>query len=204
MSASIRTEFLALQELLAGRYSIERELGRGGMGIVLLARDVALDRPVAIKLLPPHLATQPAERDRFLQEARTAAGLAHPNIVPIHLVEARGELVFFVMGFVEDRKSTRLNSSHITISYAAFCLKKKIRRSCSTCATISSSASPAGAERPKPESSAWPPPTTRAFPSPPWPALRIATCPTKRPAAPSPNARTGQADRPRWSACLRS
>src|SRR5437667_340120 len=101
MTASISTEFLALQELLAGRYSIERELGRGGMGIVLLARDVALDRPVAIKLLPPHLATRPDERERFLQEARTAAGLAHPNIVPIHLVEARGELVFFVMGFVD-------------------------------------------------------------------------------------------------------
>ena len=101
MTASISAEFLALQELLAGRYSIERELGRGGMGIVLLARDVALDRPVAIKLLPPHLATRPDERERFLQEARTAAGLAHPNIVPIHLVEARGELVFFVMGFVD-------------------------------------------------------------------------------------------------------
>src|SRR3979490_738269 len=101
MTASIGTEFLALQELLAGRYSIERELGRGGMGIVLLARDVALDRPVAIKLLPPHLASLPDERERFLQEARTAAGLSHPNIVPIHLVEARGELVFFVMGFVD-------------------------------------------------------------------------------------------------------
>src|SRR6266550_4561414 len=101
MTASISPEFLALQELLAGRYSIERELGRGGMGIVLLARDVALDRPVAIKLLPPHLATRPDERERFLQEARTAAGLAHPNIVPIHLVEARGDLVFFVMGFVD-------------------------------------------------------------------------------------------------------
>src|SRR3989475_193973 len=101
MTASISAEFLALQELLAGRYSIERELGRGGIGIVLLARDVALDRPVAIKLLPPHLATRPDERDRFLQEARTAAGLAHPNIVPIHLVEARGDLVFFVMGFVD-------------------------------------------------------------------------------------------------------
>ncbi len=101
MTASISAEFLALQELLAGRYSIERELGRGGMGIVLLARDVALDRPVAIKLLPPHLATHPDERDRFLQEARTAAGLAHPNIVPIHLVEAHGDLVFFVMGFVD-------------------------------------------------------------------------------------------------------
>src|SRR6266481_1856624 len=101
MTTSISPEFLALQELLAGRYSIERELGRGGMGIVLLARDVALDRPVAIKLLPPHLATRPDERDRFLQEARTAAGLAHPNIVPIHLVEAHGDLVFFVMGFVD-------------------------------------------------------------------------------------------------------
>src|SRR2546427_10350536 len=101
MTGSITAEFLALQELLAGRYSIERELGRGGMGIVLLARDVALDRPVAIKLLPPHLATRPDERERFLQEARTAAGLAHPNIVPIHLVEARGELVLFVMGFVD-------------------------------------------------------------------------------------------------------
>jgi len=101
MTAPISAEFLALQELLAGRYSIERELGRGGMGIVLLARDVALDRPVAIKLLPPHLATRPDERDRFVQEARTAAGLAHPNIVPIHLVEAHGDLVFFVMGFVD-------------------------------------------------------------------------------------------------------
>ena len=101
MTAPISAEFLALQELLAGRYSIERELGRGGMGIVLLARDVALDRPVAIKLLPPHLAARPDERDRFLQEARIAAGLAHPNIVPIHLVEAHGDLVFFVMGFVD-------------------------------------------------------------------------------------------------------
>src|SRR5437879_3680558 len=101
MSASIRTEFLALQDLLAGCYSIQRGLARGGIGIVLLARDVALDRPVAIKLLPPHPATPPAERDRFLHEARTAAGLMHPNIVPIHLVEARGELLFFVMGFVD-------------------------------------------------------------------------------------------------------
>src|SRR5437588_2175322 len=101
MTASMSAEFLALQELLAGRYSIERELGRGGMGIVLLARDVALDRPVAIKLLPPYLASRPDERERFLQEARTAAGLSHPNIVPIHLVEAHGDLVFFVMGFVD-------------------------------------------------------------------------------------------------------
>ncbi|HET9709815.1 MAG TPA: serine/threonine-protein kinase [Gemmatimonadales bacterium] len=101
MTTPIAPELLALQDVLAGRYSIERELGRGGMGLVLLARDVALDRPVAIKLLPPTLAAQAEAREQFLQEARTAAGLSHPNIVPIHLVEAHGDLVFFVMGYVD-------------------------------------------------------------------------------------------------------
>ncbi len=85
---------------MAGRYALERELGRGGMGIVFLARDLALDRLVAIKLLPPTLAADPARRARFLLEARTAARLSHPNIVPIHAVEEAGGLVFFVMGYV--------------------------------------------------------------------------------------------------------
>ena len=52
-------EFLTLQTALAGRYSLERELGRGGMGIVFLAREVALDRMVALKLLPPEMAARP-------------------------------------------------------------------------------------------------------------------------------------------------
>ena len=93
--------FLALQSALAGRYALERLLGRGGMGIVYLARDLSLDRPVAIKLLPPALAEVPALRERFLREARTAARLSHPHIVPIHAVEEHGELVLFVMGYVE-------------------------------------------------------------------------------------------------------
>ncbi len=101
MAESPGPEFLAFQAALAGRYSLERELGRGGMGMVFLARDVALDRPVAIKLLPPAQASVADLRERFLHEARTAAKLSHPNIVPIFAVEEVGAFVFFVMAFVE-------------------------------------------------------------------------------------------------------
>src|SRR5215207_10924755 len=110
-------EFLELQTALAGEYSLQRELGRGGMGIVYLARDVQLDRDVAIKVLPSHLARTAESRERFLREARTAAGLSHPHIVPIHRVgevtspaasdapasgrDAGGRFVFFVMSYVE-------------------------------------------------------------------------------------------------------
>ena len=97
----VAPEFIALQRALAGRYSLERELGRGGMGIVFLARDVALDRPVAIKLLPPAMAAQPALRERFLREAQLAAKLSHPNIIPIFAVDQVGDFVFFVMAYVE-------------------------------------------------------------------------------------------------------
>src|SRR5262245_59933065 len=114
-------EFLQLQEALAGRFSLERELGRGGMAVVFLARDVALDRAVAIKLLPEALAEQDDLRDRFLREARTAAKLSHPNIVPIHLVETSGSLVYFVMTYVDGetlgqrvRRAGALPPSHVT------------------------------------------------------------------------------------------
>ena len=93
-------EFIALQTALAGEYSLQRELGRGGMGVVYLAREVQLDRDVAIKVLPAHLAVQRASRDRFLREARTAAGLSHPHIVPIHRVGETAGFVFFVMAYV--------------------------------------------------------------------------------------------------------
>jgi serine/threonine-protein kinase len=97
----VRDELLALQSAVAGRYSIEREIGRGGMGRVYLARDVALDRPVAMKVLPPEHASHGEVRDRFLLEARIAARLSHPNIVPIFAVEEAGDYVFFVMAYVE-------------------------------------------------------------------------------------------------------
>ena len=101
MPSDHEAEFISLQEVLAGRYSLQRELGRGGMGIVYLAHEVALDRPVALKLLPPHLAAMPPLRERFLREARTAARLSQPNIVPIHTVDEVGTFVFFTMAYVQ-------------------------------------------------------------------------------------------------------
>jgi len=93
-------ELLSLQESLAGRFAVERLLGRGGMGAVYLARDLTLDRPVAVKLLAPALAGLAPFRERFLREARAAARLSHPHIVPIHAVEDHGAVVCIIMGFV--------------------------------------------------------------------------------------------------------
>jgi len=95
------SDFSALASALAGQYAVEREIGRGGMGIVYLARDLKLDRPVAIKTLPAHLAGSPDVRERFLREARTAAHLTHPSIVPIHRADEIDGQVFFVMGYVD-------------------------------------------------------------------------------------------------------
>ena len=90
-----------LKEALGDAYTIEGEIGRGGMGVVYRARDERLQRRVAIKVLPPELAYQKDIRERFTREAQTAARLSHPNIVPIHGVGEGAGLVYFVMGYVE-------------------------------------------------------------------------------------------------------
>ncbi len=94
-------QFFALQEALAGKYSLDGELGRGGMGVVYLAQEVQLDRPVALKVLPQEFARNDELRERFLREARTAARLSHPNIVPIFAVDEVGEFVYFAMAYVD-------------------------------------------------------------------------------------------------------
>jgi eukaryotic-like serine/threonine-protein kinase len=86
---------------LSDRYTVERELGRGGMGAVYLARDLKLDRLVALKVLPAAFAADPALRERFLRETRTAASFSHPNIVPVHAVEERAHVIAYAMGYVE-------------------------------------------------------------------------------------------------------
>jgi serine/threonine-protein kinase len=105
---TIPIDGLALAQALDGQYEVLREVGRGGMGIVFLARDLKLERLVAIKTLPPTLAADEVIRARFLREARTAAALSHPNIVPIHRADDIGGTVFFVMGFVDGPSMAQL------------------------------------------------------------------------------------------------
>lgn len=95
------TDLDTLRRKLGHRYHLERELGRGGMGTVYLARELELDRLVALKVLPSDVAADPALRDRFLRESRTAASFSHPNIVPVYAVEEQEDVLAFAMGYVE-------------------------------------------------------------------------------------------------------
>ncbi len=91
-----------LSHALGSSFTLEGEIGRGGMGVVYRARDERLKRGVAVKVLPPELAFREEIRMRFLREAETAARLSHPHIVPIHSVgEGPEGLVYFVMAYVD-------------------------------------------------------------------------------------------------------
>src|SRR2546429_2922055 len=89
-----------VQAALAGRYTIERELGRGGMATVYLAQDRKHHRPVAIKVLKPELAAALGP-ERFLREIDTAARLTHPHILPLHDSGEAAGLLYYVMPYVE-------------------------------------------------------------------------------------------------------
>ena len=82
MTSPSREPLQALQAALAGRYSLERELGRGGMATVYLARDLRHDRPVALKVLRPELADSLGP-ERFQREIQLAARLQHPHILTV-------------------------------------------------------------------------------------------------------------------------
>jgi serine/threonine protein kinase len=87
--------------LLGGRYEILHRIGSGGMAYVLRARDINLQREVAIKVMRTNLVEKPGFKERFLQEARSAANLSHPNIVTIHDFGQDGSRLFIVMEYVE-------------------------------------------------------------------------------------------------------
>jgi len=89
-----------LQAILDGSYEIEREIGRGGMATVYLARDIKHDRRVALKLLDPDLGAV-LGIERFLAEIKVTANLQHPNLLPLFDSGAAGGLLYYVMPFVE-------------------------------------------------------------------------------------------------------
>src|SRR3989449_5427356 len=92
--------FERLRAALADRYTIERELGHGGMATVYLARDAKHDRYVALKVLHPELAAS-VGADRFLREIRVAAGLTHPHILPLYDSDQAREFLYYAMPYVE-------------------------------------------------------------------------------------------------------
>src|SRR4051794_25660818 len=87
--------------ILGGRYEVHRRLARGGMAEVFLARDQALDRPVAVKILFPEFAADPAFVERFRREAQAAANLSHPNIVGVYDWGSESGTYYIVMEYVE-------------------------------------------------------------------------------------------------------
>jgi predicted Ser/Thr protein kinase len=86
-----------------GAYRIERIIGRGGMGVVYLAHDTRLHRPVALKSLPPHLFADPRMHARLRQEARAAAALSHPAIATVYALEEIGHHLFIASEYLEGR-----------------------------------------------------------------------------------------------------
>src|SRR6266487_3816856 len=102
--------------MVAGRYALYDKIATGGMATVHLGRllgPIGFSRTVAIKRMLPQFVSDLGFVSMFVDEARLASRIRHPNVVPTLDVVA------------QDRKSTRLNSSHPSISYAVFCLKKK-------------------------------------------------------------------------------
>src|SRR5688572_22946687 len=84
-------------------YRIESKLGEGGMGVVYKAQDIHLDRSVAIKVLPPEAVANPQRKRRFVQEAKAASALNHPNILHVYDIDSAEGVDFIAMEFVEGK-----------------------------------------------------------------------------------------------------
>src|SRR5436309_10537228 len=95
--------FRRVRMVLEGEFDVERELARGGMGVIFKATEVALRRPVALKVLPPELGLSVRTAERFKREARMVADLDHPNIIPVYRVGQLGGVFFIAMKFIEGR-----------------------------------------------------------------------------------------------------
>jgi len=95
--------FRRVRMVLEGEFDVERELARGGMGVIFKATEVGLRRSVALKVLPPELGLNVRSAERFKREARMVAELDHPNIIPVYRVGQLGGIFFIAMKFIEGR-----------------------------------------------------------------------------------------------------
>ena len=102
----------SVRRALAAEYDVERELGRGGMAVVFKARDKELDRTVALKVLPLELTPVATVAERFKREARLAASLDHPHIIPVYRVGQAGGVLYMAMKFIDGRPLDSLVASH--------------------------------------------------------------------------------------------
>ena len=90
-----------LQEALGDTYKVDRPLGAGGFAVVFLVRDLSLKRSLAIKVLSPDLITSKTVLERFKREAETVAQLSHPNIVPLHFIGQKDDLLYLAMACID-------------------------------------------------------------------------------------------------------
>ena len=97
-----------LRSDVQGLFVVDREIGRGGMGAVFLATEPQLGRKVAVKVLPPELTFSPAAVERFKREARTAATLDHPHIIPVYRVSAGESVFWYAMKYLEGKSLAEL------------------------------------------------------------------------------------------------
>ena len=86
---------------IIAQYKILEKLGEGGMGVVYKVQDTKLDRLLALKFLPPNLTVKESDKARFLQEAKAASSINHPNVCVIHDIQEHDEQQFIVMEYVE-------------------------------------------------------------------------------------------------------
>ncbi len=117
--AGARELELLIRAETAGEYEILREIGRGAMGVVYLAREVALARDVAMKVLPPHLTFGKGAIGRFRREARTAAALEHPNIIPVYRIAPGGRVFWYTMKYLEGRSLAEVLEERKVLPLAA-------------------------------------------------------------------------------------